>query len=226
MLSGQSIEQTGKSAAGAEPVSVASAVEHAGIDLALYEFFHQSLRHEIDHEFIDEVNQKWEHISDLLGQNLEHSSINTRIAAEQSIFESFRVQLGIYLANVQLLQEGSKFDSEIDREIKREIEPLRNPTASIEQRAETRTKLLSQIDEKKPCSDAIIREAVSTLTELFPLIAPESDEKTIELENTLQALCRVELRETVDSWCEPHERRINTRLGLKFVQHDSKTGFI
>jgi len=226
MLSGQSIQQTGKSSAGAEPVSVASAVEHAGIDLALYEFFHQSLRHEIDNEFIDEVNQKWEHISDLLDQNLKYFPFNTRRAAEQSIFESFRVQLGIYLANVQLLQEGLKFNSEIEREIRRAIAPLQNPTAPIEQKANTRTELISLIDQKKPCPDAIIRKAASTLTELFPLIAPESDEKTIELKNTLQALCRVELKETIDSWCEPHEERINTRLGLKCVQHDSQTGFI
>jgi|GEM_PF-4949784 len=209
---------------------IQEALERAGVDLALHEFFHQFLDGTISYEFLKNVDDQWKELSNMLQAEIGLNSITsltTLIAAERALLKSFRVQLGIYLAEIQLLQDGDTFTAETKRQVNQDPKPTDNSTTSdrttsvkypsgiLEKKAEMRTKLLENLAEKKPCPDVIISRAVSTLSETFPLFAPTSNEETAELEETISCLCGEQLQERIDFQCTLLEEYINTKLGLK-----------
>jgi hypothetical protein len=208
---------------------IEEALERAGVDLALHKFFHQFLDGTIDDDSVVEVNNQWQQLSKLLHQQIGSDSIITLIASERALFQSFRVQLGIYLAEGQLHQHGNKFYKKLSDQLDDSLEDrpeLRSPSTTdetnstpapsriLEEKAATRTNLLEHLAEKKPCPDIIITRAVSTLSETFPLFAPTSDEETAELEETISCLCREQLQERIDFQCTLLEEDINKKLGL------------
>jgi hypothetical protein len=209
---------------------IEEALERAGVDLALHKFFHQFLDGTISYEFLKNVDDQWKELSNILQAEIglnSTTSLTTLIAAERALLKSFRVQLGIYLAEIQLLQDGDTFTAETKRQVNQDPKPTDNSTTSdrttsvkypsgiLEKKAEMRTKLLENLAEKKPCPDVIISRAVSTLSETFPLFAPTSNEETAELEETISCLCGEQLQERIDFQCTLLEEYINTKLGLK-----------
>jgi hypothetical protein len=208
--------------------TIQEALEQSGLDLALYEFFLQSPHETIDDDSVVEVKDQWEQLSKLLHQEIGQGSATTPKAAKRALFQSFRVQLGIYLAEIQLHQDGTKFNIEISQEFRKQLKPPSNSTTSdetnstsspfeiLKEKAAIRTNLLEHLAEKKPCPDVIISRAVSTLGETFPLFAPTSPGEKAKLEKTISSLYKAQLQETIDSWCVHLEDRINTNLGLKF----------
>ena len=212
---------------------IQEALERAGIDLALHEFFHQFLDGTISYDVLKNVDDQWKELSNILQAEIGLNSITSLtalIASERALFQSFRVQLGIYLAEGQLHQHGNKFYKKFSDQLDDSLEDrpeLRSPSTSdgtnstldpseiLEKKAEMRTKLLEHLAEKKPCPDVIISRAVSTLSETFPLFAPTSNEETAELEETISCLCGEQLQERIDFQCTLLEEYINTKLGLK-----------
>jgi hypothetical protein len=209
---------------------IEEALERAGVDLALHKFFHQFLDGTISYDVLKNVDDQWKELSNILQAEIGLNSITsltTLIAAERALLKSFRVQLGIYLAEIQLLQDGDTFTAETKRQVNQDPKPTDNSTTSdrttsvkypseiLEKKAEMRTKLLEHLAEKKPCPDVIITRAVSTLSETFPLFAPTSNEETAELEETISCLCGEQLQERIDFQCTLLEEYINTKLGLK-----------